>query len=262
MTTNIIVLAQARTGSCLLCNVFSMLNPCRNLNELFLSHKFAENPDNLSVVPHQHFFSAYEKALLFNYFKIKNNDYPALIKCLSENPQGAIDFLDKIIPVTKIIKILDHQMITSNLNFLFQKDNIKFVLLERSNKLEQFVSYETAKKSSHWVNTDTSNFKLHVDKTKFVNFVNESTSWYSQIRQQLSNNGHNFLEVNYETDLNVDSLDPLMFKIKDWLSTQGVETTIGSTEIFFKKQNSLPMPEKVLNFNDLRETFECGKKAT
>lgn len=256
MSINIIVLAQARTGSCLLCNVFSMLNPCRDLNELFISYKFAENPNNLKIIPHKKLLNYYEIAPLFNHFKVKIEDYLTLLKCISKNPSGTIEFLDKIITVPKVIKILDHQMIDTDINFLFQKENTKFVLLDRSNKLEQFVSYEIAKKNSQWINTDTSDIKIHVDRTEFINFVNESKSWYTQITNQLTSNGHNFLEINYETDLNTDSLDPVMFKIKDWLSTEGVETVVGSKDIFYKKQNLLPIAEKISNFDEIQDLIK------
>lgn len=256
MLTNIIVLAQARTGSCLLCNVFSMLNPCRNLNELFLSYKFAENPANLSIIPHQHLFKESELLYLFHCLKIEFNDYVSLLKYFSKNPNKILEMLDSLMPVPKVIKILDHQMINTDIKFLLQKENTKFVLLDRSNKLEQFVSYEIAKQTSQWINTDTSDIKIHVDRTAFINFVNESTSWYNQITNQLTSNGHNFLEINYETDLNTDSLDPLMFKIKDWLSTQGIETTIGSKDIFYKKQNLLPIAEKISNFDEIQDLIK------
>ena len=107
MSTNIIVLAQARTGSCLLCNIFGMLNPCRNLNELFLSHKFAEDPKNLPVVPHQYFFKILERKYLFDRLRLQNNDYVGLLKHFSSYPEETINLLDQIIPATKIIKILD-----------------------------------------------------------------------------------------------------------------------------------------------------------
>jgi hypothetical protein len=233
-----------------------MLNPCRNLNELFLSYKFAENPANLKFIPHKTLFKFFERTPLFNHFKIKNEDYSLLLKCISENPIDTIDFLDKIIPVPKVIKILDHQMVNTDINFLFQKENTKFVLLDRSNKLEQFVSYEIAKTNGQWINTDTSDIKIHVDRTAFINFVNESTSWYNQITNQLTNNGHNFLEINYETDLNTDSLDSVMFKIKDWLSEEGVETVVGSKDIFYKKQNLLPIAEKISNFNEIQDLIK------
>lgn len=259
MVTNIIILAQARTGSCLLCNVFGMLKPCRNLNELFLSYRFTENPKNLPLLPHLHFFTLLERVEIFDRLKIEYNNYTALLKHLSKHPEDSITLLDKLMPVPKVIKILDHQMVDTDINFLFQKENTKFVLLDRSNKLEQFVSYEIAKKNGQWINSDTSDIKIHVDRTEFVNFINDSESWYDQIRQTLTSKGHDFLEVNYEADLNTDSLDPLMFKIKDWLSTQGIETTVGSTDIFYKKQNSLPMSEKISNFDEISDLISVAK---
>lgn len=254
--TNIIILAQARTGSCLLCNVFGMLNPCRNLNELFISYRFAENPANFFIIPHRYFFKTSELMHLFHSLKIDVNNYVLLLKYFSNNPQKGIDLLDSLIPVPKVIKILDHQMVNTDINFLYQKENTKFVLLDRSNKLEQFVSYEIAKKNGQWINTDTSNIKIKVDRTEFLNFINESNSWYDQIREKLTSNGHNFLEVNYEADLNTDNLDSLMFKIKDWLSVQGIETTVGSTNKLYKKQNSSPMSEKISNFDEIRDLIK------
>lgn len=256
MPTNIIVLAQARTGSCLLCNVFGMLNPCRNLNELFISYKFAEIAENLHLVPHQYFFTLMERVEIFDRLKIEYNNYTELLKYLSEHPEESIDLLDKIIPATKIIKILDHQMVTADVNFIFDRPNTKFILLDRTNKIEQFVSHETAKKSGQWINTDTSNIKINVDKTEFLKFIDDSSIWYDQIRHRLTVNGHDFLEVNYEADLNTNNLDTLMFKIKNWLSIQGIETTVGSTKILYKKQNSLPMSEKISNFDEIRDLIK------
>ena len=66
-------------------------------------------------------------------------------------------------------------------------------------------------------------------------------------------NGHNFLDINYERDLNQDSLEPVMTKVNDWLLTQGVATEIRSTNIQYKKQNLSPMSEKVLNFEEIED---------
>jgi hypothetical protein len=233
-----------------------MLTPCRNLNELFLSHKFAEDPENLPVVPHQYLLRPSERNYLFDYLGLQIDDYVGLLKYFSKYPEETITLLDQIIPSTKIIKILDHQMITSNVDFLFSRTNTKFVLLNRTNKLEQFVSHETAKKSGEWVNTDTSNIKVHVDQETFFKFKTESDNWYNQIRKQLSDAGHNFLEINYEHDLNCKSLSPVMFKIKDWLLSQGVETTIGPIKIMYKKQNTLPMSEKISNFDEINKLIK------
>ena len=252
MTTNIIVLAQARTGSCLLGDVFSMLKPCRDLNELFISYQFAENPSNLRFIPHQFFFTTQELINLFNQLNIKLYDYRDLLRYFSENPKDIMNLLDKMIPVTKIIKILDHQMTTTDLDFIFQLPNTKFVLLNRTNKLDQYVSYEIAKKNGRWTNTDTSNIKIHVDRNDFLKFSNESYSWYEKIKQRLSLEGHDFLEINYEDNLNCESLNPVMFKIKEWLSLQGIETSVGRTKTRYKKQNNAPISEKILNFNELR----------
>jgi LPS sulfotransferase NodH len=167
-----------------------------------------------------------------------------------------MDLLDKIIPVTKIIKILDYQMESADLEFLFQRKNTKFVLLERYNKLEQFVSHETSKKIDKWINADTSNVKIHVDRTEFTNFVNKSTAWYEKIRTRLASEGHNFLEINYERDLNHENLDPVVLKVKDWLATQSIDTDFRYTDIQYKKQNLSPMSEKISNFDEISDIFD------
>ena len=263
MSTNVVVLAQARTGSNLLCNVFAMLSPCRDLNEVFLSPsalppmlhnvKWFSNSD-VPPFPHHYFFNLSEKIYLFNYLRV--NDYPSLLSYITQHPAEIMDLLDKIIPVTKIIKILDYQMESADLEFLFQRKNTKFVLLERSNKLEQFVSHETSKKIDKWINADTSNVKIHVDRTEFTNFVNKSTAWYEKIRTRLASEGHNFLEINYERDLNHENLDPVVLKVKDWLATQSIDTDFRYTDIQYKKQNLSPMSEKISNFDEISDIFD------
>jgi hypothetical protein len=47
-----------------------------------------------------------------------------------------------------------------------------------------------------------------------------------------------------------------MFKIKDWLSTEGVETVVGSKDIFYKKQNLLPIAEKISNFDEIQDLIK------
>jgi len=238
-----------------------MMSPCRDLNELFLSPaalpsalhnmKWFSNSNSVPPSPHHYFFNLTEKIYLFNYLRV--NDYPSLLSYITQHPAEIMDILDRIIPVTKIIKVLDYQMLDTDLNFLLTRENTKFVLLERTNKLEQFVSNKTSNKIDKWINADTSDIKIQVDRAEFTNFVNESNSWYKKIKTQLSENGHNFLDINYEHDLNQDSLEPVMTKVNNWLLTQGVATEIRSTDIQYKKQNLSPMSEKVLNFEEIED---------
>jgi hypothetical protein len=233
-----------------------MLRPCRNLHEVFLSYEFAADPTNLPFVPHQYFFTTRERTNIFNQLNIALNDYKSLLQYFSNNPEDTIRLLDDMILSPKVIKILDHQMTITDLDFIFQLPDTKFVLLDRTNKLDQFVSYETAKKSKQWANTDTSAVKIHVDKDEFFKFTEESYMWYENIKQRLISNGHDFLELNYENDLNCESLNPVMNRIKKWLSLQGIETSVGYTTSRYKKQNTLPMSEKILNFDEIADLIK------
>jgi LPS sulfotransferase NodH len=257
LITNVIVLAQARSGSNLLCSIFRKLKPCRDLGEVFMPYDFIGNLGNVTQVPHTVLFSSVEKALLAQKFNIDYKDYYVqLLQSLSRNPEETINYLDKIIPTTKVIKILSHHLSHINIEFLLKSKNTKFILLERRNKLAQFVSLEVSYETGVWVNDNTSDVKVHVDFDKFKKYMHESDTWHQKIASVLTQYQGDFLKVTYEDDLNFDDHSTITNKIKDWLASNGVLTDVDYKNIVeLKRQNLLPLAEKILNYEEIKSEF-------
>lgn len=255
MTINVIVLAQARSGSTLLCSIFRKLKPCRDLGEIFMPYDFIGTLGDVTQVPHKFLLSPLERALIARKFNIPYDDYSQLLRSLSEDPKETINYLDKIIPTTKVIKILGHHLEHVDIDFLLNSKNTKFVLLERKNKLAQFVSLEVSLQTGIWVNADTSDVKVHIDLEKFKKYTHELTEWDQKVSSLLTQHQQDFLKVTYEDELDCNDHSSITDKIKDWLASHGVPTEFENKSIELKRQNLLPLAEKILNYEEIKSKF-------
>lgn len=245
---NIIVFSEARTGSNLLCELFFSYNCARVLNEFFIY--FVDE----KATPHYRFMSAAEKDLFFNYFNTEDKTITSLTQVINNNPKTSLELLDMINNYKyKVIKVHDFIFNNLNLSFLLDDPETKFILLNRTSKIKQYVSNLIANQIKEWHSVDTSNIKIHVDINEFLEFKQRSNLWNSQIEKLLIEKDHKYLKLNYEEDLeNVDQ--PLLTsKVSNWLDTNNISSSTNEYKLkFFKKQNLSNLEQIITNYTEIK----------
>ena len=244
---NIIIFSEARTGSNLLCELFFSYNYVRVLNEFFIY--FVDE----KATPHYRFMTAAEKNLFFNYFNIENKTIANLTQIINSNPKTSLELLDTINNY-KVIKVHDFIFNNLNLSFLLDDPETKFILLNRSSKIKQYVSNQVAHQIKEWHSVNTSDIKIHVDINEFLEFKQRSNLWNLQIEKLLIEKNHNYLKLNYEEDLeNVDQ-SLLTLKVSNWLDSNNISSSTNEYKLkFFKKQNLSNLEQIITNYKEIEQ---------
>jgi LPS sulfotransferase NodH len=246
---NIIVLSQPRTGSNLLCEVFFSFFPLRVLMEFFIYFQ------DLKDVPHHKVLRPNELDALAKHFKLQDSNIESLTTTLNQHPKEALDAISSIIPQYKVIKLHDFMLEQMDLEFIFNDPETKFVVLERTSKLKQYVSLVNARALGRWTDVDTSDMKVHVDTEDFLKFKNSSNNWYQMIESKLANQGHNYLKLTYEQDLENIDWDVLIPKINKWLDNNNVRY-LNTTNYKIKnsvKQNNSSLKDTIINYDEIKD---------
>ena len=124
-----------------------------------------------------------------------------------------------------------------------QKNEIdKFILLERKNKLEQFVSLKIASATGRFAYTTTTE-KIKVEPKEFFFFVNKNRNLYSDFR----NSTQNYKDIYYEELCG--NFEDTIEDINDYL---GVRQETLLTEGILK-QETRPMKEVIINYEDVKQ---------
>ena len=188
------------------------------------------------------------------FFKPPNEKYPTTIKDYIYD-----DTHDPSIINLDYVGFVWHLILESDLD----KNKIdKFIVLERRNKFEQFVSLTIASKTGIFSNTKTTE-RIEVDINEFFFFLNKNRSLYSDFR----NSTQNYKNVYYE-DL-CDNFEDTIKDINDYL---GVDQYFHKHwgENWFRtnkgeimdykglyggslKQETRPMKEVIINYEDVKE---------
>jgi len=250
---NIFVIAQARTGSDLVCDLLRNIDNGRLLHETFIHAEYAENKDNYPYLPHHIFYSDNERKMLCNIFGVEYLNYPALIKKILNDPLHSLYVINEIIPNVKIHKILSQQLSLANFKDIIGLKDSKFILLERTCKLSQLTSRLIAEKNNVWDNRPAPLTKVIIDREEFIEFKENSKNWYTNIRQELSKHNHNFLEINYEQDLDCQSLIPVWSKINNWLISENTNLVFKKEVVNLKKHNTFLLSEKIDNYDEVKD---------
>ena len=139
-----------------------------------------------------------------------------------------------------VIKIINTQITDYNLDFMFTMPNTHYIILERTNKLEQLASLKVAQNLQKWYGVDTSDMKIHIDPIEYENFCISSVQNYTYLRKKTSDK--NVLEINYEDDiLNID-LPNTLHKIHSWLGEHDISLNYTNfVPMYNKKQNKCIM---------------------
>jgi LPS sulfotransferase NodH len=239
---DIIVIGQQRTGSNLLCYALSFFDGYRNINEFY-------SMDNTEFL-YPLFMSEQEYTQLFDYYGTQ--DYRQLLKSVHQAPQESFDLVKSVLKSNVILKILDfHFDRNKTLNYVFDKD-VKFIITERNNTLEQFVSLKIAEQNEVWYNENTNDFKININIREYNQFKITKQHFYSNLFKKISNK--KFIIINYERDLANGITDNLLDRLEGFLKEDGI--TISRTEkprnLIFKQSN-IDIKHKILNYEEIKD---------
>ena len=237
-----VVIGQQRTGSNLLCYALSFFDGYRNVNEFY-------SMDNINFI-YPIFMSEQEYTQLFEYYGTQ--DYRQLLKSVHQAPQESFNLVKSVLNSNVILKILDfHFDSNKTLNYVFDKD-VKFIITERDNTLEQFVSLKIAQQHEVWYNENTNDLKININIEEYNQFKRKKEHFYSNLLKKLSDK--KFIIINYERDLANGITDNLLDRLEDFLKEDGI--TISRTEkprnLIFK-QSTIDIKHKILNYNEIKD---------
>jgi len=250
----ILILCEPRTGSNLLCEAMESYSGLQCINEFYLSPNIGlyvsrdHVPEDL---PHKDLLTQSQQDLLFNFLKIENNNHFDMLVGIYNSPIDSLIELYNVTDQSLVVKVMRAHYQELDLGRLVDLPFVEVILLERSNKLEEYVSHKKAIEFNQWYNTDTSNIKIKVDIDKFIEKRNLSTQWYNDIRQKLKTK--NYLELNYEQDLLDFDQNKFCIMFDIWLESIGVGTDKTKHKMkFFKKQNNAPIEHSILNYDEIK----------
>lgn len=249
----ILILCEPRTGSNLLCEAMLSYEHLQPIYEFYLSPNdgLYVRPDNIPKdLAHKTLLTSEQKNHLFSFLNVAHDDYYNLLVNIYKNPIESLTALYQVTDKTLVVKIMHKQYNELGLDRLLDLPFVEVILLDRSNKLEEYVSHRKAIEYDQWYNVDTSNLKIKVDIDKFLEKKNWSLAWYNEIKNKLLNKY--YLELNYEMDLKEFNQESFCNKFNQWLSK--IELPLGRTDYkisFFKKQNNAPIEQSISNYKEI-----------
>jgi hypothetical protein len=248
----ILILCEPRTGSNLLNEAMNLYIPIRAVNEFFLNLGFYVRedfvPDDLL---HKTLIKDHERKQLFDFLNVEQENYPELIKQINRTPIQAVKKLYEIIPGNLVIKIHRHQLEELKLHEFLELPYVEVILLERSNRLDSYVSLLKAKQFDKWHNVDTSNIKVSINIDEFIYERDMSFNWYKEMRQRLSSK--DYLEVNYELDLENINKESFYALFDPWFERIKLPVYKSNYELqYFSKQNKSPVEQSILNLDEIK----------
>ena len=251
----ILILCEPRTGSNLLCEAMDSYSNLQSINEFYLSPNIGlyvrkdHVPDDL---PHKDRLTQGQQESLFKFLKIESLNHFDMLVGIYESPIKSLVELYNVTEKTLVIKIMRAHFEELVLDDLLDLPFVEAIVLERSNKLEEYVSHRKAIELDQWYNTDTSNLKIKVDVDKFLERTQISNVWYKKIRQHLNSSKKHYLELNYEKDLLNFNQDEFCKIFDDWLLKINVDVDKTNHRMkFFKKQNNAPISQSISNYDDV-----------
>jgi hypothetical protein len=253
----ILILCEPRTGSNLLCEAIESYSNLQCINEFYLSPYLGlyVRKDHIpNDLPHKNILTQEQQNHLFNFLDI--NDHYDMLVNIYKSPVESLVELYNITTKTLVVKIMRRHYEELKLDSLLDLPYTEIIVLERSNKLEEYVSHIKAIEFDKWFNTDTSDIKVKVDIDKFLEKRNLSQTWYTKIRQHFISNKKHYLELNYEKDLLNFNQDDFCKMFDDWLLKINVNVNKTNHRMkFFKKQNNAPIEQSILNYNEVSRVY-------
>ena len=233
-THNIIILSQPRSGSSLLCELF-----CCFKNTIVLHEVLTNGNVSLTELTLHH---------------------QNMLKIIQKNPKTAIGHLEKLFSNKhRVFKIHFFQLQDLNLDFVLELPNTKFVLITRQNFLEQYVSVRLANMSGSFSTNDeirgvkSNNLMFELDIADYKHEEAGNNYNIATIKKKLKDLNHNYLEFNYEDDLEHFNLD-ILEKIKAWALTANISLEQSDyIPTVYQKQNSRQIHEIITNWDSVKD---------
>lgn len=250
----ILILCEPRTGSNLLCEAMECYTDLQCINEFYLSPNsglYVRRDHIPEDLPHKDLLTQSQQDSLFNFLKIENSNHFDMLVGIYNSPVDSLIELYNVTDKSLVVKVMRAHYQELDLARLIDLPFVEVILLERSNKLEEYVSHRKAIEFDRWYNTDTSNIKIKVDIDKFIEKRNISLQWYNSVRQRLT--AKNYLELNYEKDLLDFDQDKFCNTFDIWLRSIGLDIDKTNHRMkFFKKQNNAPIEHSILNYDEVK----------
>lgn len=232
MSSNIIfVISSGRTGSTLLCQLLTHFQNTVNLNE--------------SLTNVDAYIAHYDRKQRFAEFlktvNIDNVETTELHAKLLEDPISLITNVTNYFSETIVAKLHLNKFDLFNeefLTYILTQPNHKFILLERKNYLEVYISEKISERSGLWHNVDTTDNKIKVDIEEFTRNFEAYVERSNFIKNYLKRYNIDFLEVEYDKDLKNYNIEEFVELIHPWANRNGLSLSPGELpKIKVRKQN-------------------------
>ena len=250
----ILLLSEARTGSNLLNEALNLYTPVRTINEFYLSKNgFYITPDKTpDDLPHKTLIGPKERSILAEFLNVPPENYYELISAIRNNPIESLFKLAEVVPQHLVVKIHKEHFDELNLVRLLDNPNVEVMLLERTSRLHSYVSNLKARQYDKWHNVDTSDIRVTVNISDFLQQQQKSLDWYIKIREILKNYNKQYLEVNYERDLEHITKESFYALCDPWLKLVDFSLSKSTYELkYFKKQNNSSIENSIENYSEV-----------
>jgi LPS sulfotransferase NodH len=137
---------------------------------------------------------------------------------------------------------------------VLQEKKVKKIILKRQNQVRTFVSEMIAEKTQEWESYPWSKRSqntpsVYVDLEKLHQHIQTNHNYFKQITETLTTSNQSYLESTYE-----QIFDPTEHRrILDFL---GVENSNFSLTAITSKQNTQPLQDLIVNFEELVQSIE------
>jgi hypothetical protein len=263
MTAKILfVLSEGRTGSTLLCQ---LLSKYKNIIEMAEGlHSIGDNLFRSLIVEEGVVPDLSNKHADFGrYLHKKYGDgiisNEELQKKLLEDPVNVISEITSYFTETIVLKIQLNQLnILEHLNWILSQPNHKFILLERRNYLDVYVSDQIGLQTNRWHMNDTSNVKIKIDLADFIKNLDWYKLKYNDIKLALKNNSIDYLKLEYNKDLKNYNFEEFTTTIKPWLNKHGIDLQINESGkvIVIRQNNNKSVFDNISNLEELLDMIK------
>jgi hypothetical protein len=159
-----------------------------------------------------------------------------------------------------IIKIQSYQFDPIDINELCKLPFVEFIFLQRSNRLESFISLEQLSKIQIGNNVDTNNVAINLNYDNFMGYKERADQFDNYISSALCKSGKNVLNVEYSKDLKDFSVEKFYDLVDPWLDQVGIVMTHKPHEIAFKRQRTTDIENCIENYEEFKELVDSYKE--
>jgi hypothetical protein len=244
----ILLFCEPRTGSNILCESMYMWKPIKVLWDFFVPSQTYKGFPMTNCIDSNILRDLYDS------YKI-DNSVDKLITCFQTNPSVGLQKLIDILEKNIVIKLHGWHFKELTLDNLLKIDNVEVIILQRTDLLQQYVSYHKAVIKGEWRNVNTTNMKISIDINEFLKFKEYTNNWYNQVLESCTMNNKIPLNLIYETDISNINNDSsiLKCKINEWANIVNlnlIETEYVPNRII--RQDYSNPKDSIINWDDIK----------